>query len=124
MTVFLVGIIPAPCLGVQITESEPADDEEDVSVNSWIIIRFNTTMKLETVDIEIKPSLKPYGYRTEWTNDDRELIIKPNAALAHEEEYTVSIENGALIVTDVVEEIEETELPKRLEISRNFVVLE
>jgi small-conductance mechanosensitive channel len=94
LTVLFFGILPGTTMGVHVTESEPADGEEDVSVDSWIIIRFNNSMDIDSVEIDISPSLKPYGYRTEWSNNDRELIIKPNAALAYNEEYSVSIENA------------------------------
>ena len=40
--------------------------------------------------IKISPSLEPYGYRTEWSDNDKELIIKPNSALAYDEEHIVS----------------------------------
>jgi small-conductance mechanosensitive channel len=94
LAVLFFSIIPGSALGVHVTESEPADGDDDVSVDSWIVIRFNNSMDIETVDIDISPSLKPYGYRTEWSNEDRELIIKPNAALSYNEEYTISIENA------------------------------
>jgi len=75
----------------RIIESDPEDGATDVSVDKWIIIRFNTTMDTESVEdsLKISPSLDPYGYRIEWSNNDREIIIKPNTALVTDEEYTV-----------------------------------
>jgi small-conductance mechanosensitive channel len=94
LTIFIFGILPGTCMGVKVTESEPKDQSEDISVESWIIIRFNNSMEKETVDIEISPSLKPYGYRTDWNDDETELTIKPNTGLTYEEKYTITIENA------------------------------
>ncbi len=98
---FSIIILPGNTYGATITSTIPRDGEEDIPVDSWIIIRFNDTMKTETVEenLKISPSLKPYRYRLEWSDNDRELTIKPNAALSYDEEYTISFsgakdENG------------------------------
>ncbi len=95
--VFMPGISSA----AYITSSDPESGETDVPVESWIIVRFNTTMDKESVEknLEINPDLDPYGYRLEWDNDDRELTIKPNAALGYDKSYTITFsgaedENG------------------------------
>lgn len=86
--VFMPGISTA----AYITSSDPESGESDVPVETWIIIRFNTTMDRTSVEenLEINPDLDPYGYRLEWDNDDRELTIKPNAALVYDRNYTIS----------------------------------
>jgi hypothetical protein len=75
-----------------ITSSDPDNGTTDVSVETWIVIRFNTTMDISSVEenLEINPDLDPYGYRLEWDNDGRELTIKPNAALVYDRNYTIS----------------------------------
>lgn len=82
--------------GAEITSIEPRNDAEDVPVDGWITIRFDEEMDRNSVEdgLTIRPSLSPYGYRLDWGNEGRELVIKPNAALTPDEEYTVSIEGA------------------------------
>ncbi len=89
---FLLIVIPGLTSAVTIIDSDPEDGAKDVSIKKWIIVRFNTTMDTKSVEksLKITPSLDPYGYRLDWSNDDRELIIKPNSALAYSEDYTIS----------------------------------
>lgn len=86
--VFMPGITSA----AYITSSDPESGETDVPVETWIIVRFNTSMHKSSVEenLEINPDLDPYGYRLEWDNDARELTIKPNAALVYDRNYTIS----------------------------------
>ena len=84
--------VPGISSAAYITSSDPDSGEEDVPVETWIIIRFNTTMDKASVEenLEISPDLDPYGYRLDWDNDGTELTIKPNAALVYDRNYTVS----------------------------------
>lgn len=86
--------IPQISSAATIIDSDPDNGARKVPVESWITIRFNTSMNTETVNVEIKPDLEPYGYRTEWSNGGRELTIKPNAALVYSRNYTISIEGA------------------------------
>jgi hypothetical protein len=85
-------IIPEITSGANIVHSDPENGAEDVPIDSWITIRFNTSIDTDTITVEIRPELEPYGFRTDWSNDDKELIIKPNADLTYSRNYTVSIE--------------------------------
>jgi hypothetical protein len=78
--------------GAYIVSSDPDNGTTDVSVETWITIRFNTTMDRASVEenLEINPDLDPYGYRLEWDNDDTELTIKPNAALGYDKSYAIT----------------------------------
>jgi len=78
--------------GAYIVSSDPDDGATDVSVETWITVRFNTTMDRASVEenLEINPDLDPYGYRLEWDNDGTELTIKPNAALGYDKSYTIT----------------------------------
>jgi hypothetical protein len=88
----LIYIIPGISSGSFIINSDPENGAEDVPVDTWITIKFNTSIEIDTVTVEILPDLEPYGFRTDWGNDDKELIIKPNADLSYSRNYTVSIE--------------------------------
>jgi small-conductance mechanosensitive channel len=90
----MLSIVPVNISGARIVDSNPEDGAEDVPIDVWITLRFNTTMDPATVNIKITPSLEPYGYRQEWGDNDRELIIKPNSALAYSEEYEIQIISG------------------------------
>lgn len=94
VVLFLVGMVflPGTSSAAHIIDSNPENAEKDVPVESWIRIQFNTSMDPDTVTIDISPDLEPYGFRTDWNNDDRELWIKPNAALVHGRNYTVNVE--------------------------------
>jgi hypothetical protein len=85
-------IISGITSGANIVYSEPENGAEDVPIDSWIAIRFNTSIDTDTVTVEIRPELEPYGFRTEWKDNDTELIIKPNTDLTHSRNYTISIE--------------------------------
>lgn len=87
--VFMPGISSA----AYITDSDPDNGARNVPVETWITIRFNTSMDRSSVEsnLEINPSLEPYNYRLEWSNDDTELTIKPNAALVYDRNYTISL---------------------------------
>ncbi|MEE9151559.1 MAG: Ig-like domain-containing protein [Thermoplasmata archaeon] len=84
--------VPGISSAAYITGSDPDSGEGDVPVETWIIIRFNATMNKASVEenLEISPELDYYGYRLDWSNDARELTIKPNAALVYDRSYTVS----------------------------------
>jgi hypothetical protein len=88
---FMAGISSA----AYVTSTDPEDGAKDVPVDTWIIIRFNTSMdKSSVVDgLEIKPALV-YNYRTEWDKDGMELTIKPIAALVNSRNYTITIEGA------------------------------
>ncbi len=77
-----------------ITSSDPENGAGNVPVETWITVRFNTSMDTDTVNVEINPGLAPYGFRIEWSNDDSELIIKPNADLMYSWNYTILIEEA------------------------------
>lgn len=79
-----------------VTSTDPEDGAKNVQVDTWIVIRFNTSMDKPSVvdNLEIKPSLEPYRYRTEWDEDGTELTIKPNAALIYSRNHTITIEGG------------------------------
>ena len=79
-----------------VTSTDPEEGTKDVSVDTWIVIRFNTSMDKPSVvdNLEIIPSLEPYRYRTDWDEDGTELTIKPNAALIYSRNYTITIEGG------------------------------
>jgi small-conductance mechanosensitive channel len=104
VVLFLVGMmfLPGTSSAAYILDSDPENAEKDVPVESWIRIQFNTSMDPDTVKVEISPKLT-YEFRTEWSNDDRELLIKPNAAFVHERNYTIQIEGDDIhgISTDV-----------------------
>ncbi len=85
-------IISGITSGANIVYSDPENGAEDIPVETWITIRFNTSIDTDTVIVEIRPYLEPYGFRTEWRNDDRELIIKPKASLTYSRNYTILIE--------------------------------
>lgn len=78
--------------GAEVIDSEPENNDTDVPIDKWIIIRFNVSMDKASVEkeLEISPELT-YNYRVDWSNDDRELIIKPNAALLYSEKYIITI---------------------------------
>jgi small-conductance mechanosensitive channel len=90
----MLSIVPVNISGARIVDSNPEDGAEDVPIDVWITLRFNTTMDPATVNIKITPSLEPYGYRQEWGDNERELVIKPNSALAYSEEYEIQIISG------------------------------
>ncbi len=102
---FLVGMVffSGTSSAAYILDSDPENAAKDVPVESWIRVQFNTSMDPDTVTIEISPNLEPYGFRTDWDNDDRELWIKPNAALIHGRNYTINVEGDDIhgISTDV-----------------------
>jgi hypothetical protein len=79
-----------------VTSIDPEDGAKNVQVDTWIVIQFNTSMDKSSVvdNLDIKPSLEPYGYRTEWDEEGTELTIKPNAALVYSRNYTITIEGG------------------------------
>jgi hypothetical protein len=89
---FMAGISSA----AYVTSTDPEDGAKEVSVDTWIVIRFNTSMDKSSVvdNLEIKPSLEPYRFRTEWNKDSTELTIKPNAALVYDRNYTITIEGA------------------------------
>lgn len=114
----LLSIVPAITSAANITYTSPDDGDEDVPIDTWITIRFNTTMDKSSVEdgLKITPDLKPYGYRMEWGDDDRELIIKPNSALAYSEDYEVRItgakdEDGNSLVGDTAIEFKTESSP-------------
>jgi ABC-type glycerol-3-phosphate transport system permease component len=88
----IIYIISGITSGANIVDSDPENGAENVPVDTWITFRFNTSMDPDTVTVEIRPYLEPYGFRTEWRNDDTELIIKLNASLTYSRNYTASIE--------------------------------
>lgn len=93
---FAMCFLPNVVSGEEIVDSDPENGAKDVPVETWIIIRFNSSMDTGSVGehLEIKPSLDPYWYRTEWSNDDTELTIKPNAALRYSKNYTISLDGA------------------------------
>jgi small-conductance mechanosensitive channel len=122
-----MSIVPATVGAARITYSNPEDGEDDVPIDAWITIRFNVSMDTESVEenLKISPELKPYGYRLEWSDDDRELLIKPNAAMRYDEEYTITMtgaedENGQLLA-DAIFEFSTEESPGILGIFTDMV---
>ncbi len=95
LLMFAMLLISGTSFGATVIDTDPENGAEDVPVESWITIRFNTTMNRDSVidKLDISPSLE-YNYRTQWNDNDRELTIKPNAALAYSEDYTVRIEGA------------------------------
>ncbi|MEE9150430.1 MAG: Ig-like domain-containing protein [Thermoplasmata archaeon] len=118
-----------------IVSSDPDNGTTDVSVEAWIVIRFNTTMNKESVaeNLEIRPELDPYGYRLDWDNDGTELTIKPNADLRYSRNYTILIEeaedvdgnplDGPTSIYFETESEQEIDVGTSLESSKNLILI-
>ncbi|UCE36586.1 MAG: Ig-like domain-containing protein [Thermoplasmata archaeon] len=87
-------LLPGASAQPRVIDTDPNINASDVPVDTWIIIRFNQSIVADDVEVEIRPDLDPYGFRIEWSNNDRELIIKPNAALVYGRNYTITLRNA------------------------------
>ena len=89
-------IIAEKSSAAHIVDSNPDINETDVPIQTVITIQFNTTMDRDSIgsNLVISPSLDPYGHRLEWSNNDRELMIIPNAELRYNQIYNISLDGA------------------------------
>ncbi len=86
--VSLIALLLGPAT-VSAFRSTPENGEKDFPVDGWIIIEFNNTMEIGTVDVDITPD--PYFVEKIWSNDDRTLTLKPTLNLLENKNYTIHI---------------------------------
>ena len=73
-------------------ETDPVDGETDFPIDGRIIIEFNYTMNIGSVNEGLTISPDPvYPVEKRWSNDDRTLILVPLASLLEDKEYTIHI---------------------------------
>jgi hypothetical protein len=85
----LVTLILGPVC-VSAFETTPADGEKGFPVDGKIIVEFDNSMDINSVDWDVTPD-PLYPFVPEWKNNDRTLIFTPTVNLLEDRNYTIRI---------------------------------
>ena len=86
---FLIVLILIPS-SVMAFKTTPRDGETDFPVDGKIIIEFDYSMDITSVDWEVTPD-PIYPFIPEWTNDNQILNLTPTVNLLEDKEYTITV---------------------------------
>jgi hypothetical protein len=92
--IMLFALIVAP-VSVTAFETQPEDGETDFPTNGKIIIEFNFTVEIGSLELDITPD-PVYPIEKVWSNDDRTLTLRPTVNLLEDKEYTIHISGDYL----------------------------
>ncbi|UCG70204.1 MAG: mechanosensitive ion channel [Thermoplasmata archaeon] len=71
-------------------ETQPEDGETDYPVDGKIIIEFNYTVEIGSLELDITPD-PVYPVEKRWSNDDRTLTLVPLTNLLEDKEYSIHV---------------------------------
>ena len=95
---FSIIVIVAMVIGPSSTtafETTPEDGETGFPVDGDIIIEFDNSMDIGTVEVDITPDTV-YPVQRTWSNDDRTLTLRPTVDLLGHRTYTVLVSGESL----------------------------
>lgn len=88
--ILIFGILLLSPSSVTAFETDPVDGETDFPVNGKIIIEFNYSMDIATVDVALTPDLI-YPFVPKWTNNNHTLTLKPTVSFMKDKRYTIHV---------------------------------
>ncbi len=75
-----------------VVRTSPEDEEEDVSVDTQIIVEFNEAIAYDNIEVTVSSDETDIEGTWELSNDEHTLIFTPDSDLKHDTRYTVVLD--------------------------------